>query len=103
MLAVAQSPPLDLKQVATLPDSPRDIVFEYIGLIGFADPLRPNVPAAVEECRSAGIRVLMITGDYPADPRDLNALRVSCAATRTCPFSPRFIEKNRIRRSQPID
>lgn len=36
------------------------------GLIGFADPLRATVPAAVAECRSAGIRVLMITGDYPA-------------------------------------
>jgi Ca2+-transporting ATPase len=37
-----------------------------LGLIGFADPLRASVPAAVAECRSAGIRVLMITGDYPA-------------------------------------
>ncbi len=66
VLAVARSPQLDPKQVATLPDSPRGIDFEYVGLIGFADPLRSNVPAAVEECRSAGIRVLMITGDYPA-------------------------------------
>jgi len=48
-----------------LPESPRDIVFEYIGLLGFADPLRSNVPAAVAECRTAGIRVVMITGDYP--------------------------------------
>ncbi len=69
VLAVARSPQLDPKQIATLPDSPRGIDFEYIGLIGFADPLRSNVPAAVEECRSAGIRVLMITGDYPATAR----------------------------------
>lgn len=48
-----------------LPDSPRDIAFEYLGLIGFADPLRSNVPAAVAECRTAGIRVVMVTGDYP--------------------------------------
>ena len=48
-----------------LPDSPRGIAFEYAGLLGFADPLRANVPAAVAECRSAGIRVVMITGDYP--------------------------------------
>jgi Ca2+-transporting ATPase len=66
VLAVARSPRLDPNQVAALPDSPRGIDFEYVGLIGFADPLRANVPAAVEECRSAGIRVLMITGDYPA-------------------------------------
>jgi P-type Ca2+ transporter type 2C len=69
VLAVARSPQLDPGQIATPPDSPRDIDFEYVGLIGFADPLRSNVPAAVEECRSAGIRVLMITGDYPATAR----------------------------------
>ncbi len=48
-----------------LPESPRDIAFGYLGLLGFADPLRGNVPAAVAECRSAGVRVIMITGDYP--------------------------------------
>ena len=69
ILAVARSPQLEPKEVVTLPDSPRGIDFEYLGLIGFADPLRSNVPAAVEECRSAGIRVLMITGDYPATAR----------------------------------
>jgi Ca2+-transporting ATPase len=34
------------------------------GLIGFQDPLRPEVPAAVDECQRAGIRVKMITGDH---------------------------------------
>lgn len=48
-----------------LPESPRDIAFGYLGLLGFVDPLRSNVPAAVAECRSAGVRVIMITGDYP--------------------------------------
>src|SRR5690348_15355396 len=47
------------------PASPRAIAFEFIGLVGLADPLRPTVPAAVEECRAAGIKVVMITGDYP--------------------------------------
>ncbi len=69
VLAVARSSQLNPSHVAALPDSPRGIDFEYVGLIGFADPLRSNVPAAVEECRSAGIRVLMITGDYPATAR----------------------------------
>lgn len=36
-----------------------------VGLIGFADPLREGVPEAVGECQSAGIRVIMITGDHP--------------------------------------
>ena len=52
-----------------LPESPRDFKFEYIGLVGFSDPLRANVPAAVAECRAAGIRVVMITGDYPETAR----------------------------------
>jgi Ca2+-transporting ATPase len=43
--------------------------FEFVGLLGLADPVRPEVPAAVAECRGAGIRVVMITGDYPATAR----------------------------------
>jgi Ca2+-transporting ATPase len=48
-----------------LPESPRDFQFEFLGLVGLADPLRPQVPQAVAECRSAGVRVVMITGDHP--------------------------------------
>jgi Ca2+-transporting ATPase len=51
------------------PESQRDFTFEFLGLAGLADPLRPTVRDAVRECRSAGIRVLMITGDYPATAR----------------------------------
>jgi Ca2+-transporting ATPase len=51
------------------PESQRDFAFEFLGLVGLADPLRPSVVGAVEECRSAGIRVAMITGDYPATAR----------------------------------
>jgi P-type Ca2+ transporter type 2C len=49
-----------------MPDTPADFRFRFLGLIGFADPLRESVPGAIRECRSAGIRVVMITGDYPA-------------------------------------
>ena len=41
------------------------LTLDLVGLIGFEDPLRPAVPAAVAECQAAGIRVVMITGDYP--------------------------------------
>ncbi|MEY9588224.1 Ca2+-transporting ATPase [Bradyrhizobium yuanmingense] len=51
---------------ASLPASQEAFVFRFVGLVGLADPLRPHVPEAVRECRSAGIRVIMITGDYPA-------------------------------------
>jgi Ca2+-transporting ATPase len=49
-----------------LPDDPHDFDFRFLGLVGLADRLRDSVPAAIAECRSAGIRVVMITGDYPA-------------------------------------
>jgi Ca2+-transporting ATPase len=52
-----------------LPETPRGFAFEFLGLVGLADPLRPSVPAAVADCRSAGVRILMITGDYPATAR----------------------------------
>ncbi len=55
------------------PESQHGFAFHFLGLIGFADPLRANVPAAVRECRSAGIRVIMITGDYPNTARAIAA------------------------------
>ena len=65
VLGVAQASLTSTGTDLVLPESPLDLVFQYVGLIGFADPLRTNVPEAVAECRSAGIRVVMITGDYP--------------------------------------
>jgi len=50
---------------ADLPDQQHDFEFEYLGLIALADPVRPTVPSAIQECQAAGIRVIMITGDYP--------------------------------------
>ena len=43
-----------------------DFDFEWLGLLGLADPLRPEVSDAIAECRRAGIRVVMITGDHPS-------------------------------------
>ncbi|MCE1247391.1 MAG: cation-translocating P-type ATPase [Firmicutes bacterium] len=49
-----------------LPEEQHDFVFEFLGLVGFMDPVRSSVPDAIRECYDAGIRVIMITGDYPA-------------------------------------
>lgn len=46
-----------------------DFPFQYVGLIGLADPLRAEVPAAMESCRAAGVKVFMITGDHPTTAR----------------------------------
>ena len=54
-----------------LPEGQHDFEFTFLGLIGFADPIRPGIPEAVEECHSAGIRVIMITGDYPLTARNI--------------------------------
>jgi len=48
-----------------LPTIQHDFDFEFVGLLGLADPVRPEVAKAVQECYTAGIRVIMITGDYP--------------------------------------
>ncbi|MGZ8983463.1 MAG: cation-translocating P-type ATPase [Methylotenera sp.] len=47
------------------PDIQHDFDFEFLGLIGLADPVRPTAAPALKECNAAGIRVVMITGDYP--------------------------------------
>ncbi|MGZ3722129.1 MAG: cation-translocating P-type ATPase [Bdellovibrionales bacterium] len=48
-----------------LPKNQHDFSFQWVGLIGLEDPLRAEVPAAVQLCRNAGIRIIMMTGDYP--------------------------------------
>jgi Ca2+-transporting ATPase len=65
LLAVAAAPLPG--EVADIPTS--GMRLNFLGLIGFADPVRATVPAAIRECHSAGVRVIMITGDYPATAR----------------------------------
>lgn len=54
-----------------LTEKQHDFDFEFIGLIALSDPIRLQVPAAVAECKKAGIRVIMITGDYPVTAQNI--------------------------------
>ncbi|RJP30786.1 MAG: cation-translocating P-type ATPase [Actinobacteria bacterium] len=54
-----------------LPTDQHDFVFEFLGLVGLEDPVRPAVKESVRECYGAGIRVIMITGDYPGTARHI--------------------------------
>jgi P-type Ca2+ transporter type 2C len=49
----------------SLPEKQHDFEYKFIGLLGFVDPVRPEVAQSVKECYTAGLRVIMITGDYP--------------------------------------
>ena len=56
---------------AHLPSSQHDFNFTFVGLLGLEDPIRPTVPAAIEDCTTAGIRVMMITGDHPGTAQNI--------------------------------
>ncbi len=56
------------------PEIQHDFDFQWVGLVGLSDPLRPEVPVAVARCRRAGIRVIMITGDHPRTASAIAAL-----------------------------
>ncbi|ARV57965.1 ATPase [Nostocales cyanobacterium HT-58-2] len=59
------------KKQNLLPDKQHDFEFQFLGLVGMADPVRPTVASAIAECYGAGIRVVMITGDYPATAQNI--------------------------------
>ncbi|MCI0414044.1 cation-translocating P-type ATPase [bacterium] len=51
------------------PETQEGFDFQFVGLAGLLDPVRPTVPDAIQECYDAGIRVVMITGDYAGTAR----------------------------------
>jgi Ca2+-transporting ATPase len=62
VLAVAQTRFL---QSHDLPKGAHDFDFKLLGLAGLQDPVRPGVADAIADCARAGVRIVMITGDYP--------------------------------------
>lgn len=65
VLGVASTTAID----ADLGKAHDELTFKLLGLVGLSDPLRADVVGSIAQCRSAGIRVVMITGDYPATAR----------------------------------
>lgn len=49
----------------SFPETPRSFELHFLGFVCLADPLRTDVPSALAECKQAGIRVVMVTGDHP--------------------------------------
>jgi len=58
---------------AVWPDNQHDFEFSFVGLVGLLDPVRPEVAGAIAQCQAAGIRVVMITGDYPSTAQAIAA------------------------------
>lgn len=72
-------PPKDAQRME---DDPSEAKFEdvfremtWLGVVGIQDPLRPEVPAAIQKCRTAGVQVKMVTGDNVATA---TAIATSC-------------------------
>lgn len=59
----------DLSEPREADELPQDLTF--LGIVGFLDPPRSDVRAAIETCRRAGIRVVMVTGDHPGTARNI--------------------------------
>ncbi len=58
---------------------------QFVGLISMVDPPRPGVEGAVEKCRSAGIKVVMVTGDHPLTARAIaRSVNIIHEGSRIC-------------------
>lgn len=67
VIAVANA----IQTTSILPASQNDFDFAFQGLIGLKDPIRPEVPQAIKECHDAGVKVIMITGDFPTTAKSV--------------------------------
>jgi len=84
-------------------DLERDLIL--VGLVGLADPPRPEVPEAVRQCFVAGIRVIMVTGDHPrtalAVARQIGLVREEVKNAGVMNHAPRVITGDELRRLSP--
>ncbi len=68
VLAVASAKPKTV-----IPKTRQEYEYTLLGFVALADPIRPEAAGAVKLCRDAGIRVIMITGDYAETARRIGA------------------------------
>jgi Ca2+-transporting ATPase len=80
----------DTQPRALSPEDENDLVF--LGLVGMMDPVREEVPAAIDQCRSAGIRPIMITGDH-IDTATAIALQLGIITDRTQAITGAILDK----------
>ena len=64
------------------------MTLSFLGVVAISDPIRPDVPAAVAKCQSAGIGVKIVTGDTPGTATEI--------ARQIGLWKPEDTEKNRI-------
>ncbi|MGE0086328.1 MAG: cation-translocating P-type ATPase [Desulfococcaceae bacterium] len=74
-----------------LPGEQHAFHFTFEGLLGLTDPLRPGVKEAIAECYTAGIRTIMITGDYPGTARNI-ALQLGLKNPDECITGPELAQ-----------
>ena len=84
VLAVARA---EFSQAEGLPAHQHGFEFRCLGLAGLHDPVRPGVAEAVAECTRAGVRVVMITGDYPGTALAI-ARQIGLSHTAGCITGP---------------
>ena len=72
VLGVAQARYI-MEAGANWPEGEHNFDFVFVGLVGLSDPIRAEIPEAIRQCNDAGIRVIMITGDYPATAQAIAA------------------------------
>ncbi|MCX6784122.1 MAG: cation-translocating P-type ATPase [candidate division WWE3 bacterium] len=65
----------------------------FLGLLGFTDPIRPAIKDAVKMCYSAGIRIVIITGDHPETAKRI-ALEIGLKNSRNCILGPNLKSLN---------
>lgn len=70
VLAVGQAD-LAGEETSVLPEKREAYAYEFLGLVALADPIREEAAPAVALCREAGVRVIMVTGDYAETARHI--------------------------------